>query len=177
MKNKIFLIIYIILAAGLAYWAYPIIKNRYFSQNAGISEENHDLNHDSLNLDETDLGNTEEDEDMDEEEDEEKDYGEDEDSTNEFLEVTNEDCKNKCAEFETGTDQQYCRQICGLTPVKEVDEEDCENLTGLEKDYCLKDLAVANKDFKICQEIKDINIRETCQNRITEEILNGTETE
>jgi len=162
MKNKIFLIIYIILATALAYWTYPIIKDRYSSSTIEIEESGQDQS-DSYEID---LEEMEKDEDMDNEED-------DENETNEFLEITHEDCENNCAEFETEIDRQYCRQICGLAPLKKISENNCEDLTGLEKDYCLKDLAVAKKDFNVCQEIKDKNIRETCQNRITEEILNG----
>lgn len=167
MKNKILLIVYVVLAAALVCWAYPIVKNRYFNPNAKTEK------YDQENK--IDLEEIEESEDVDDDaydiEDNDMEDDEEENEIDEFLEVTNEDCENDCVEFAEEEDLQYCRQICGLVPLKETSENNCENLTGLEKDYCLKDLAIIKKDFKICQEIKDINIRKTCQNRITEEIL------
>lgn len=164
MKNKIFLIIYIVLAAALTYWIYPIIKDRYFSPTIEIEESGQDQS-DSYEIDLDEI-----------EEDENAGDGEENggNETDEFLEITHEDCKNNCTEFEEESDLRYCRQVCGLAPTKEISENNCDNLTGLEKDYCLKNIAVAKKDFNICQEIKDKNIRETCRNRITEEILNGS---
>ena len=163
MKSKIFLIIYIILAAALAYWAYPIIKERYFNQ----SEEAEKSDSYEIDLDEIEEAKNIQKED--EEEESEKESGEC--GENEFLEVDNEDCENNCAEFTEESDLRYCRQVCGLTPLKKENSNSCENLTGLEKDYCLKDLAITEKDFNVCRQIKDKNIRETCQNRITEELL------
>jgi hypothetical protein len=66
---------------------------------------------------------------------------------------------------------EYCQQVCGISPIKEV--SGCDGKSNLEKDYCLKDLAVSKKDASICKQIADANIELTCKNRITQDILEG----
>ena len=36
MKGKIFFVFYLLLIAGFAYWAYPIVKGRYFGSQAEV---------------------------------------------------------------------------------------------------------------------------------------------
>lgn len=160
MKNKIFIIIYIILAAIILFFAFQVIKKRYLEQPAEEKpappaiEENVPR------------------------EIPEKDFApepiteESQKEEKKFREITEEDCANNCLRFENEIELQYCRQVCGLVSLK-ADTENCDDLEGLKKDYCLKDLAVSKKDFNICKKIADGNIRKTCKNRVTEEILNG----
>jgi hypothetical protein len=166
MVRKIFLIIFLLAAAGLAYYAYPIIKNRYFGTGTETiaptpAEEEQDRQLPENN------GTSEqaEDEEIISEENQEtlKQEGK------VFQKVTGDDCDAECTGL-SGTDLEYCQEVCGLKPIRE-NVSDCGNLSDLQKDYCLKDLAVSKKDFKICEEIKDDNIKTTCKNRIAEELL------
>ena len=79
-------------------------------------------------------------------------------------------CDNECEGISAETDLKYCRQVCGLEEIK-APLGDCSDLTGIEKDYCLKDLAVSKKDMSFCEPVADAKIKATCQNRITEEII------
>lgn len=92
-----------------------------------------------------------------------------------FLEVTGQDCQNKCVQFKSDAENlRYCQNFCGLSPVNKKTDS-CDSLEGLEKDYCWKDLAINKKDFAACENIADSGIKKTCKNRVTEEVLNGNE--
>ncbi len=88
-----------------------------------------------------------------------------------FQEVTLEDCKTECQGF-SGEILEYCQEVCGLIPLQE-NLDNCEDISGIKKDYCLKNLAIERKDFETCEKISDENIKKTCQNRITEEIFDS----
>jgi len=86
------------------------------------------------------------------------------------LDITTEHCDNNCDAFAMDFKLlEYCQQVCGLAPVKVT--SNCDGKKDLEKDYCLKDLAVTKKDSNLCDGILDANIRLTCQNRILEDAL------
>lgn len=166
MVRKIFLIIFLLAVAGLVYYTYPIIKNRYFATDTEIvtpvsteEERNQQLPENNR------IGEQIENEEAISDKNQEvlKQEGK------VFQKVTKRDCDTECAEF-SGTDLEYCQEVCGLKLVQE-NISDCGNLSGLQKDYCLKDSAVPKKDFKICEDIRDDNIKTTCKNRIAEELL------
>jgi hypothetical protein len=52
-----------------------------------------------------------------------------------------------------------------------VNEADCQKQIGIQKDYCLKDLAISEEDSEICAQIQDTNIKKTCTNRLMEDFL------
>lgn len=84
--------------------------------------------------------------------------------------ITTEHCNTNCDAFAIDFELlEYCQQVCGIAPVKEV--SDCDGKSGIEKDYCLKDLAIGKKDSKLCDPIKDANVKLTCQNRILEDLV------
>lgn len=97
------------------------------------------------------------------------------------IEVKPADCDNDCKRFTKDDEKEYCQEICGTTSYFENagdeggSDEDCSDAKGIQKDYCLKDIAVGNKDFKICSEIKDVNIKKSCRNRLTEDMLESQE--
>lgn len=91
------------------------------------------------------------------------------------------DCDNECSRFTSQSDLNYCRQICNIPLSNQPDSNqnsvsqpasgDCQSKTGLDKDYCLRDQAIANKNFDDCDQIADAGIKKTCQDRITQDIL------
>jgi len=84
--------------------------------------------------------------------------------------ITTENCNNNCKAFAMDLKLlEYCQQVCGLVPIKDISS--CDDKKSIERDYCLKDLAINKKDSKFCEPIKDANIRLTCQNRILEDAL------
>jgi len=84
--------------------------------------------------------------------------------------ITTEHCDNNCDAFSLDFNLlEYCQQVCGIAPIKDV--SNCDNKSDIEKDYCLKDLAIGKKDSKLCEGILDANIKLTCQNRILEDSL------
>lgn len=87
-----------------------------------------------------------------------------------FAHITTEHCNSACEAFANNlTYFNYCEEVCGITPIKNV--SDCDNKKGLEKDYCLKDLGITKKDMSVCDKINDVNLKNTCKNRITQDIL------
>lgn len=167
-KSKIILLAYILAIGGLIWWAYPIIKNRYFIQE----EEKKEVSPAPQPAPEQMVPSEQAEEKG--EEEQEEDYPTPKEEPDVFLEVSKKDCDNQCASFKDPNELKYCRQICGLEPIKK-NITGCDNLEGLEKDYCLKDLAVAKKDFKICDQVEDSSVKKTCVNRVTEEIFNNQE--
>ncbi len=84
------------------------------------------------------------------------------------------DCKNECSNFKNDLrGLHYCQNFCGLLPVRERDiEEHCKDLNkGLPRDYCFRDKAISAKDMNICSSISDRGVKEHCENRITEDII------
>jgi hypothetical protein len=153
MKLKLFLLILVLILAILAYFAFPIIKERYFNDATkkiefapknenGIADQNIIPTNEPIKTI---------------------------DATGTLPNINASDCDNECKNFKDNTNLTYCQEVCGLATVK--NDSDCTNKTNLEKDYCLKDLGINKKDFQICDQIQDAGIKKTCQNRITEDII------
>ncbi|MBM3256209.1 MAG: hypothetical protein FJZ04_01935 [Candidatus Moranbacteria bacterium] len=87
--------------------------------------------------------------------------------------VTSKDCDNDCVRLKDNQERyKYCQEVCGDTVVsKKNSEAECDELSGLEKDYCFRDLAVSKKDSDICAKIGDQKLQSVCRNRVTEELL------
>lgn len=167
--KKILLTFFLFAIAGLAYWGCPIVKKRYFT-NVETPSENQGKNaapEQPQNNNQEPAAPESADENVQSQASEEKPVN--------FLDVAAKDCDENCKQFKADPEElKYCSQICGLEPIRK-NITDCDNLEDLEKDYCLKDLAVSKKDFKTCDQIEDANIKKTCVNRVTEEILNSQE--
>lgn len=158
MKSKIFLLIFIIILGILAYFGYPIIKNRYFSNEPKIIQS--ELSGQESNIEariDTDIAG---------------------EIKSDFIDITIQpsDCDNECSEFQKSEELEYCKQVCGLSNanlenIENKTQTNCNNVSGLQKDYCLKDLAIQNKDFSACDQINDSGIKKACKNRITEDII------
>ncbi|MFC1608607.1 hypothetical protein ACFL2R_00535 [Patescibacteria group bacterium] len=185
MKTKIITLFYLLLLGTLVYWGYPIIKERYLSPSD--DSESHESFFERFKKDDSEEDDWTGEESFDNAQDE--DEMEIPDEEVEYLEITREECSNECSDFDESADIEYCRQVCGLVPTPEIkvdahqkeserDEEEtfdelCNDLSNLKKDYCLKDTAISKMNYSLCEQITDKNVRGTCQNRITEEILNG----
>ena len=84
--------------------------------------------------------------------------------------ITTEHCDSDCKAFATDLSLfEYCQQVCGIAPIKDV--KNCDGKKGIEKDYCLKDLAINKKDSTGCNNIVDVNIKQACQNRIMQDVF------
>ncbi|MDZ7611957.1 MAG: hypothetical protein U5L10_04300 [Candidatus Moranbacteria bacterium] len=163
--NKIITIILLLALVGLAVWAYPTVKKRYFSgQEEKIRQEKQETQEKQKSLEEKE---------QEEKEKELENLEEQKEPVPGEYEITIKNCNNRCQGITEPEKLEYCKQYCGLTQIQEKQEGDCDDLSGLEKDYCYKDLAVSQKDYKICEKISDEKIKQTCQNRITEEILDN----
>jgi hypothetical protein len=86
------------------------------------------------------------------------------------------DCDTECSRYKN-QELNYCEQICGISSLYEQSYEsndsslNCEKEKGLQRDYCLKDLAIEKENFKTCDQISDSGLKKACQNRITEDLL------
>lgn len=86
-----------------------------------------------------------------------------------YINVTPPDCMRECEPYQYDPKElEYCKNVCGLSSP---DTRNCDILSGLEKDYCIKDTAIEEKDMTMCDDIEDAKIKETCKNRIQEDIL------
>jgi len=178
MNSKPFLLLYIIGLSIIVYWTYPIIIERYFSneEKSEIISSQIDCEGDEVcevnletasNKEGENKNNNEESEDM---------LGNVE-SSNAFLEIGRNDCDSECAYFEIENEKKYCLQVCGLSTSTAPTSDGCETLDGLEKDYCWKNEAVEKTDFLICKKINDSKIKGVCQNRVTEDIIDSQKIE
>ncbi|MFA6048191.1 MAG: hypothetical protein WCV59_04825 [Parcubacteria group bacterium] len=159
MKKKIIIIFIILVAIFFAYYISKgsrFQKTNIFENKAGKADDN------SNNTNTTDQDNN---------------GGSGTSYVAPNIEVKPADCDKDCSRFTKDNEKEYCQEICGTTTFFEDAAEeggssdDCADEKGIQKDYCLKDIAVGNKDQKICDQIQDANIKKTCKNRIMEDIL------
>ena len=158
--------IYIIAAVVVLYFAYGVVKNRYFktdknsvgTKNSEMQDQINQSTHGTENINqennvpESTLPATENGQPI----------------------FENADCASDCVRFKNIPDGlRYCQEACGERPVALKESEgQCANLAGLEKDACWRDLAVSKKDIDICAKIGDAKLQKVCKNRVTEEVLN-----
>jgi len=177
-KGKILIGIYLILIGAVIYFTYPIIHTRYFNNE---EDEKNDV---IQNDDEFDLDTDDEDDITDDAENSEPAEATEEDmdsisaDDDVLLNIDSEDCDEGCDQFEEEEDRQYCREYCGFTTSEEStssSDKDCDSLSDLEKDYCYKNKAISEKNFELCKKITDKKLQESCKNRVTEDLINGSE--
>ena len=166
-KSKIILIaIYIIAAAAVLYFAYGVVKNRYFKTDKNNVGTTNSEMQDQINQSADGTENI----------NQESNVPESAVPVTENGQPVFEsaDCASDCARFKDIPDGlKYCQEVCGDRPVTPKNSaSQCENLAGLEKDGCWRDLAVSKKDFSVCDKISDAKLLKVCRNRVTEEVLN-----
>ncbi|EKE16403.1 MAG: hypothetical protein ACD_11C00018G0039 [uncultured bacterium] len=170
--SKIFSLVFFLALIGLIAWAFPVINKRYLDDSSiENSEEKSSNKNNSETKKQEDFTNNSEL--LEENSNEDEEFSTEDESENEFLEITKDDCNNNCSEYTDQEDVQYCKQVCGLADSENPSTEktECDGLSELKKDYCLKDLGIKNTDFSLCEKIVDKNIAKTCHNRILEEIM------
>ena len=168
--KKVLLIVFIFAAIVVLYFAYSVINSRYTAENEGedvsVSEE----------LQEEETVVTEEENKTEETEESSDTENTESETISEKPQLTKDDCSNECADYiNNKRNLKYCRKLCGYFPVQKREEiTECKGLSVDEKYFCLYDLAVSKKDFKICDGITDRKTRDACNNRVIEEIFNGS---
>lgn len=165
-KSKIILIaIYVIAAVAVLYFAYGVVKNRYFSPANNIETTNSETQN-QINQPADGTENINQENNVPENPAPATENGQ--------PVFENADCASDCARFKDIPDGlKYCQEACGDRPVTPKNSaSQCENLAGLEKDGCWRDLAVSKKDFGFCDKISDAKLQKVCRNRVTEEVLN-----
>lgn len=84
--------------------------------------------------------------------------------------ITPQHCNDNCQAFSIDLKLfEYCEQACGISPIKNV--SNCDDKKGIQKDYCLKDLAINKKDVSQCDKVSDANIKQSCKNRIAQDAI------
>jgi hypothetical protein len=175
MKKKKMLFILIalgLIAASVSVFSFYTFQKRYSEvetdENVEVTKEiqpepdDDSETIDSGSVDEADIDGLEE-------EISDEEYLQD-DGDIEPVEITGEDCDNKCDDFnEAEEDFMYCLEICGLADSENSD--DCMKLSGITQDYCWKAQAVESSDFKLCDKISDAGVKKTCKNRVTEDLV------
>jgi hypothetical protein len=160
-KNNILILLFLgIFASLVIYFSIPIIRDRYWeskNKNVEITKpaeppktETTGSNEETINSDDTNAAG---------------------DTNNERPKITAKDCDNNCAGFDnTNGNLDYCNQICNLNEPPTV-PEDCSKMTDLNKDYCYKDKAIADKNLKLCDSVNDATIKKACKNRVSEDLI------
>lgn len=165
--SKILFFIFIIAFFAIMFWGYSIFKERNsFSQEKKSSLIINSEQENEIDEDKNDLN---EEENIINDDETNNDSSTENDS---FLQVTADDCKKECKDFQDPDDVSYCKEICGLSATKK-DSSGCDMLESLEKDYCFKDKAISEKNPKICDKIEDYGIKKACQNRLLEDIVDN----
>jgi hypothetical protein len=168
-KSRIILIaIFVVAMAAVLYFAYGVIKKRYFPAVNNAGSEN------DQTQDQTGAETEDQAADQIIENQESVSSGIDSVAPAEGRpDVQKSDCDNNCVNFKNNPDNlKYCQEACGDRPVAPKNSESqCESLSGLEKDSCWRDLAVSKKDFSFCDKISDAKLKKVCVNRVTEEML------
>jgi len=85
-------------------------------------------------------------------------------------------CSKNCEEYQSNQKEyEYCREICGFNDWQiedeKVKEEECDSKEGQARDFCFRQKAIVEKNMSFCEKIKDAKIKESCQNRVIEEIF------
>lgn len=169
MKSKILIAFFLIAVFVIGFYSYKLIKGRHFASEPE-TEKTEEINIESKTSDNLTEESSDNEIDSPIEVPIDADIPEEDQYDNPITgDEKVDECDSECEGLES-EELEYCRQICGLAAVKK-DGENCGDLEGLKKDYCFKDLAVAEKDYEICEKIKDSGIKKTCQNRITEDIF------
>lgn len=170
MKKPFFIILGLILVAGLSWYGWQNRHKYFFQGDEGYETVDEDADAEGILEEEDNLNDDVVDgEDLDEEDDEDEFVSEE----NEYdaPSITSKNCDNNCQDF-SGDELVYCREICGFAeddPDRKAD--DCEELKKLERDACYKQKAVDEKDAGVCKKISDPDLRENCENRVLEEVL------
>ncbi len=153
MKLKLTLSLFIIAISILAYLGYPIIKSRYFSVEKKSIIPGSEIKMEAERIRETENASF--------------------DSESLKITVAPSDCDNECSKFKKEDELKYCQEICGLSTLETETYEpnNCESKTGIQKDYCLKDLGTSKMDFKACEQIQDSGMKKACKNRVLEDII------
>lgn len=170
MKKLIITITILAILAAVSYFVYPIVKERYFTEESEQETENGidiKIKPGEIPSEQT-QPDTESKQPAEEKEDAE---------LQEVPRISDSDCENECENYQDNSEKLlYCREVCGLKKPK-APADSCDDKNGLEKDYCLKDKAIGEQDFEICEKIGDAAIKKTCQNRIAEELLDESRLE
>jgi hypothetical protein len=174
MRLKIFLILFIIAIGVLVYFAYPIVKNRYFKNESSAKNEKQEPNANAITNNNTkssdEMDNTIADTGDEEDSASSSEIKDEIDESGDTANITAEDCDNECLSFKDNAGNlKYCQNICGLSLTNE--SENCDSKAGSDRDYCFKNEAVAKTDLNICNSITDEKIKSSCKNRVMEDLL------
>ncbi|XLQ20247.1 MAG: hypothetical protein ACKUBY_00510 [Candidatus Moraniibacteriota bacterium] len=88
---------------------------------------------------------------------------------NTAYDITTEDCTTECINIEIDSKKDYCLQVCGLMGTS--NGESCNDLTKIERDYCLRNAAISEKNIEKCNDINDGGIKKQCENRLKEDLI------
>lgn len=86
--------------------------------------------------------------------------------------VSQSDCETECSGYDTEKYKIACLEECALSGTSQK-ESDCASLSGSAKDSCWKEKALTEKNFSACDNIASANLRKSCQDRLTEELLDS----
>ncbi|MFH0969753.1 MAG: hypothetical protein V1804_04550 [Patescibacteria group bacterium] len=162
MLKKLFLILFLIFLGVFVYFAYPIVKARYFENGNSQKQEPKTIINQTTS---EDLGKSSAKDNVNS-----ADMQNQADETGTNPNISAKDCDNECADFsDNEKNLKYCQEVCGLSTTES--SENCDSKQGIEKDYCLKNFAIQKKDFEKCKKIQDASIQKTCKNRISEDII------
>lgn len=159
MKKAFWIILFLHLLGAAGYFAYPVIRDRYFPGQKTTREQprvNIIFNNGSDTQSENSILMPQ--------------NSPAEEASGDKLQISDSDCENGCEYFTAPEELKYCRSFCGLTdPAATTDG--CEAKSGLDRDACWKNQAILKNNFGLCDKIQDAPLKKSCQNRVTEDLL------
>jgi hypothetical protein len=183
MKRKYLIIILAVAVIVSGFFlAFRYFKNKKELKNIQTENQTESNSENSNQNGNEGIGNNDS-PDANESDSDDEENADDEDSSssadNVYLEVDKTDCANNCKDFKSDeSDFKYCQEFC--SPADETggsqktDTEksgDCDDKSGLDKDYCWKDKAIEDENIKTCEKIQDENLKQACKNRVSEDII------
>ncbi len=184
MLKKILIFVYIIAFCAIGYFLFHIFFDRY--EQIAEEEENIESVESKTDEDTTTQNNSSASKDTktatknNDSEDEDEDDTENETLYDTVTEddaaytISTDDCDNNCADIDDDDEEAYCFQVCGLNGQNQDSDTlstDCDTYDDLEKDYCIRNQAVAQTDISMCNSISDSGVRTQCKRRIQEDIM------
>lgn len=170
MKKIILILVPVLVLAALSYFAYPIVKNRYFNDaSENIQEDKKAYQASSVSSD--DFSDTQSDE-----ADESEDSPESSPSQEEITPIAESECEEECSDYSSTREKNSCLEECKTSASKD-ESGDCANLSGTEKDSCWKEKAIKENKFEHCDNIGSSSVKKSCKDRLTENILESQTSE
>jgi len=157
MLKKIILTLFLVAIGIFSYFSYPIVKNRYFSNNTINDSQSAVPSENSFSIQNEDA--TEED-----------DSPGDLPIEKEVTPISESECEDECSDYSLPKEKTSCLEECKISATRN-ESKDCTTSSEAEKDSCWKEKAIKENKFEYCNNIENYSVKKSCKDRLIENIL------